>query len=375
MASNEPKTVPAWIFKLALPKTQKIQFEGIFKNVDQSTQDTFSKISQTRDEVRYQLEVDSLQGSISAIEKYMPGFFGLVEAAEQLPPDFTKWLKILWTTPIGIRYSAVPFSGSAFRFEVIMCLLAYGIGFRNQANEILQGLSSTAPDFDEKSKNAATLLCKAAGVFEHVSQVELPKWKGKPDTHLPEWMDETFLALSSVCIAEAQEITVKKGFLKGTSGSALSKLCVDIFQKFEHAQGLLKKMLCADQVIPPLLTYLQLNAIMWKAISFKLIAEDYYNKGEYGNAVAYINAASAVLIEKKDPLLEMFLGLYNIEKDIIKQIAAKYSHENDTIYYDKVAVEVSVPDAKCLMKVTPFQAPQSLAIQIVQTKGTECLIQ
>lgn len=43
-----------------------------------------------------------------------------------------------------------------------------------------------------------------------------------------------------ICIAEAQEITVKKGLLKGTSGAAIAKLTMDISQKFEHAYNLVK---------------------------------------------------------------------------------------------------------------------------------------
>lgn len=45
-----------------------------------------------------------------------------------------------------------------------------------------------------------------------------------------------------VCIAEAEEITIKKGLIKGTSLGALSKLAVDVYQKYEHALGLLKSV-------------------------------------------------------------------------------------------------------------------------------------
>jgi len=255
-----------------------------------------------------------------------------------------------------------------------MSLMAYAITCRNMAAEILQSINVT-DDFDEKSKNIANLLCRAAGVFEHISQHELANWKVKPDVSLPEACDELFLALSDLCIAEAQEITVKKGLLKGMSSGALSKVAADIYQKYEHALQLLKGMNGNEVVLPQFLTYLQLNAGLWKAITFKLLAQESYNKGSYGMAVAYAQAALALFVDKREPLLELFLSLYQNEKELVKQMTIKFTSENDSIYFEKIPTEIAIPEAKCLMKAIPFQPPEPLLIQIEQKKGSDCSIQ
>jgi len=368
--------VPIWIFKTPLSKTPRLIFETTFKNLDHKTEETFKQLSIFREELRGTLEIESVQAIINSIERYMPGFFGLMQAGEALPAEFSKFLKISWTTPIGLRYVSTPFMTNSFRWEVVMCMLTYGIAHRNMAHEMWKSVNFQASDFDDKSKSIAALLTKAAGVFDHIYQQQLSNWKVRPDAPLPELNDELYLALSSICIAEAQEITIKKGLLKGTSAGAISKLCIDVHQKYEHASNLLKAMKGTEDVLPQLFNYINVNIKVWKAFSFKLVAQDLYAKGEYGAALANIKAAAAAATEeKKDPMLEQFLSGYNSERASIQDLLKKYTVENDTIYYDKVPNEVALPEGKCLMKTTPFVPPQPFYIQITQKKGQECCIQ
>eukprot|EP01114_Cavostelium_apophysatum_P020799 TRINITY_DN7068_c0_g1_i1.p1 TRINITY_DN7068_c0_g1~~TRINITY_DN7068_c0_g1_i1.p1 ORF type:complete len:377 (+),score=67.66 TRINITY_DN7068_c0_g1_i1:89-1219(+) len=370
-------TVPAYVLRLPLGKTQKLSFELVFKGIDKPTQELFSRISNVREEMKAVIDSESSQGSIGAIEKYMPALFGLMNAAESLPPEFSKYLRIIWTTPICIRNQTNSFVYSSFRWDVVMTLLEYGILFRNQAHEMLQSANVQSADFDEKSKTMANLLCKAAGIFEHISQNELSQWKVKPDVALPEVMDETFLALSAICIAEAQEITVKKGLAKGTSGAVLAKLCVDIHQKYEHALSLLRGMSAAEQVSKELMTFVSVSTVLWKAVALRLMAEDSCNKGSYGLAVAYTKAAAELLIDRKDKEfqhLETLFAFYNEEKNLVRKLLNQYSSDNDTVYYELVPPHVDMPEAKCLMKVIPFQPPQALYVPIGQQKGSDCVI-
>jgi len=289
--------------------------------------------------MRVVLETESISGIMSSSERYMPGFFGLMKAAEALPPEFSKFLRISWTTPIGLRYTTTQFVTNSFRWEVVMCMLTYGIVHRNQAHEILKGINFQELDFDEKLKPVTALLTKAAGVFEHIYQEQLSNWKIRPESIIPELNDELYLALSNICIAEAQEIAIKKGILKGTSAGAIAKLCIDVHQKFEHAASLLKGMKSCPvtEILPPFMNYININCKVWKAFSYRLVAQDLYSKGEYGAAVANIHAAASFATEeKKDPLLEQVLNGYYNERILIQELLQKYTNENDTIYFDKV---------------------------------------
>lgn len=55
-------------------------------------------------------------------------------------------------------------------------------------------------------------------------------------------------------------------------------------------------------------------------------------------------------------------------------LSEKYTSENDTIYYELVANDAPLPEAKCLMKSVPFEPPQKQEIIIIQTKGSDCTL-
>ena len=56
-------------------------------------------------------------------------------------------------------------------------------------------LTMTDSDFDDKSKQVANLLCKAAGIFEFL-RGEAGKWLVKPDPLFTELKDDTLVALA-----------------------------------------------------------------------------------------------------------------------------------------------------------------------------------
>jgi hypothetical protein len=77
---------------------------------------------------------------------------------------------ISWSTPIGVRYSHSLFSTPSLRWEVVMTLLTFGIAMRNSAHQILsEALRSASGEiFESKSKEAASLLTRSAGLFEYI---------------------------------------------------------------------------------------------------------------------------------------------------------------------------------------------------------------
>ena len=64
--------------------------------------------------------------------------------------------------------------------------------------------------------------------------------------------------------------------MKGTSIGAISKLASDTAQRYDHALSLLKGV---SDVAPQVITYLSLSVNLWKAVTLKLVALDYYEKG------------------------------------------------------------------------------------------------
>lgn len=370
------KSVPFWIFKIPTPKTQVAKFEEIFKQADQNTKEIFKRISSVRDELKRANDIEtSYYASIQAAENYLPHLFGLMLSSETLPPEFSKWLQLLWTTPLTIRYSLSPFVYSSLHWEIVMVLFTYAISLRNLASDTMAAVTDLS-EFDEKSKTATNLLTKAAGILTHIHERELAQWKIKPDTYLAEAKDEIYLVLSTICLCETQELTIKKGIMKGTSTALLSKLCMDVSQKYEYCASMLKEK--SSEILPPLINYIEFNIALWKAEAYRLVGSENSSQGHYGSAVAYLQLAVDSFIDRKDPTLELFLVQYNTEKKQIQFLLEKYRKENDDIYYEKVPKGNELPpiEAKSLpTKATPYAPPAPYKITIMTSKDTGCTIQ
>lgn len=227
----------------------------------------------------------------------------------------------------------------------------------------------------KKTKVAANLLTKAASILNHIHDKQLSKWAVKPDIYLAEAKDETFMALSSVCVAEAQELSIKKALLKSMSNSTVSKLCMDVSQKYEYAFSVLKDK--ATEILPPYLNYLDLNTYLWKAQSYRFLAEDENSQGHIGKAIALLKVGYESLVEKRDIGLEQFLTYYNSEKQSIKKQLDNLTNENDSIYYEKVPSQTELPliEPKCIMKVSVFEPSSPQSVPITFVKSSDCCIQ
>jgi len=154
---SEAKNITTWIYKIPTPKTQSVKFEETFKNTDQPSKEIFKKITFLREELKKALDLESsYQAAINASEAYLPYLFGLLKSAESFPPEFSKWLRLIWTTPFTIRYSTSPFVYSSLQWEVVMVLLGYAISLRNLASDTISVCSSA--EFEEKNQSCGQFI-------------------------------------------------------------------------------------------------------------------------------------------------------------------------------------------------------------------------
>lgn len=68
-----------------------------------------------------------------------------------------------------------------YKFELVMTLMVKAYATCNRARDLMV-LSSTGPEYEENIKQAAALLRSAAGIFEHLTDTELPRWSSVPPT-------------------------------------------------------------------------------------------------------------------------------------------------------------------------------------------------
>jgi hypothetical protein len=87
------------IFRLDTPETTTLEFESTFV-VDEETQKEFKKISERRQSALAASSKNYVSGAITAISEYLPLVLGLMNAAEKLPADFSRYLRISWNSSL-----------------------------------------------------------------------------------------------------------------------------------------------------------------------------------------------------------------------------------------------------------------------------------
>jgi len=366
-----------YIFRIETPRTTKLHYENVYNNMEPVSAEELKKISNERDNLIIALEHSSAESVIKAIERYIPALFGLITATESLPADTTKSLKVSWTTPIGSKYNTSYYTYGSLRYEWTMLLLTLGITYRNAAQEL--HYSTSESNFEENSKVIADFLKKSASLFDMVKE----QWASlypKPDGSFPELLEQTYVALSTLSLAEAQQFAIKKA-AKITSSGTMAKLCADVAMKFEQVELIFRPMFW-QIALPAFAAYLTISASLFRALVFKHLGMESDKAGQYGLAVGYMSAAIASFPEEKlkiknIPSLERFVSEARRERDEIVQLHKRYSADNDTIYFEKVPEvnSLALPEGKSLMKPVPVSFPPPRPITLALKQGYECVIQ
>jgi hypothetical protein len=123
MSEQETPPPPIYIYSINTPQTIPLQFEKVFKNVDEQTAIKFKKLSESRNEVVVASERAFADAAVRGVQKYLPALFGLMEAADKLPSDFSKSLQIQWSSALGGWWQNAKFPHSNWYFEVIFVLM------------------------------------------------------------------------------------------------------------------------------------------------------------------------------------------------------------------------------------------------------------
>jgi hypothetical protein len=373
------QATPTHIYKLTTPTTQKIQFDAVFRNVEPETEEMLKKVSYVRDEVVVALERASSDAAIKAIDRYFPLLVGLIQAASALPPDSTKSLKVAWTLPLNGKYftSHMIVYGS-LNFEYVMLLMAYGVLHRNAAHELLNATSDSS--YDANSKIMSSLLCRSAGIFEYI-RGELLKWVPKPDGVFAEFVDETYVALSNLSLAEAQQLAIKKALMAGSaSSSVVAKLCADVANKCDHCAMIVRGF--GEQVTQQFEAYLTLSGSLFKALAAKFVALDCGKSVKFGQAIGYLNSGLSFISpdlkpNRYMPTLDSFINTILSQRKEMAELCAIYIADNNAIYFDRVlsATDAQQPEGKCITKPQPYAPPEPHSVQIVVKEGGLCILQ
>jgi len=371
------------VFLFNLGESRPIDFSYVFKKADDATVQKLEVVTAARGDFFSALTSGDSESAITTAEIYMPHLFGLIEEAKNLPDDCPiPRLKISWTSSLGSKYSKKFFTSNHWHFEAVNAILQYGLLHREKAHIMLKSLVSN-DDFINQTVPIAKTLCFAAGIFDYIKNVELARWTQKPVELLPEKYTELYTILSTLCIAEAHQIAVKKGYLSGMGLSAVAKLCMDVHGKFRYISNVLQSPgFCDTFVMPQFVSYCAFNDHLYEMFAFTLLGVHSSQKAEYGKSVAYLQLAiqrgsnfDKIPGDKTSDTSRM-RNHYEEQLKLASLFHAKYEKDNMRIYYESVpqAAQLEMPAAHQILQPLEWSPPTAIPINIALQESSSCAL-
>ncbi|KAI8994011.1 BRO1 domain-containing protein [Trametes punicea] len=180
---------------------------------------------------------------VKVLDDYIPKLHGLLSCISNAEISLKAEPVFSWRTTLSsnIFHSSPRISIPTFATEVVFSLLTYAFSISNLARAVVHslGLYETErgiSDAERKSKDerltfAVTLLCKAAGIYEHVGKERLAEWENERDRVVslgmscprpPDLSREVVIGLSKMALADAQNLAIRKLLSKAAFESTIT---------------------------------------------------------------------------------------------------------------------------------------------------------
>ena len=369
---DTPNAYPLMMFRFPYPKVKAVELDRLVDVQQAAAKEFLHNLTLKRSELAALLKgkkdaPTSAAQVIEAAEKLFPMLMGLNQVLCHPATRLKKPLPFAWTSPVHVKERDLYIELSTFHFELIMMLNVLGAAHANRAAEHMAAVEPDDLDsFDEAAKQAAEELRIAAGVFDFIARVAVPKWKDVPPEAPYECNTTVAAAMRNLCLSAGQAIVVKKAKLHGTSQATVAKLCTGGFKKAEEAFKAVIGMRDTKCVSDNFKDFLFAHAVVHKSNALKSLGDAAYADEQYGLAIGYLKAANTCVNKIEKPAKDSPLAPYAADianaQSIIHHKAALYVQENDNMYGKKEVDEKTVTvadDGTMLVKPTPFELPAS----------------
>lgn len=295
--------------------------------------------------------------NIQKVEQYLPLLGNLIHHVN-IVGDNPKMVR--WISELKIRWSSALTSPSFFHlngpkfyqmdnlhFELAMILFVLGALLRDRALEVL------STDLVQ----SASVLRKAAGVYQHVAQdVLLCLQPALASERPPEALISVSAATALVCLAEAQAVTVKKAEQKGNTGGLLAKLHYGVCEFLNEANHTLHSATKQCKDISSLMDYITTCKMLHELLSFKYLVESLKIEGQIGFAIGVLRRVIQSS-EKHAPREESWRLVYKQLIDDLTGLLRKYEHENEFVWHEKIPMhdELPMPQGVKIVSSIPYQ--------------------
>ncbi|KAH9892666.1 hypothetical protein C8Q73DRAFT_649444 [Cubamyces lactineus] len=363
---------------------------------------------------------------VKVLDDYIPRLYGLLGCIDNAEMSLKAEPIFSWRTTLSsnLFHNSPRISIPTFATETVFTLLTYAFSISNLARAVVHSLGRYETergisDAERKAKDerltfAVTLLCKAAGLYEHVGKQCLAEWEKERDRVVslgiscprpPDLSREVVIGLSKMALADAQNLAIRKLLSKAAfentitpgpplpkshpSPALVAKLHLECVSLYSSARSLVKTPGASkgavggsdetgEEVAPELRRYLADEIALHGALARKWLGVD---AGEHGGtskggvAVGFLAWAKKELEELRSGHLSGGVMDNDREKVMRERRKARvqeelestntflvgYKRMNDTMSFQPVPpqaeLQALIPAGLLAVAVKPYTRP------------------
>eukprot|EP00903_Cladosiphon_okamuranus_P015926 g14711.t1 len=344
--------VATHVYRFPLPATKLIAFTKCFADNlgAEETSKSISSMEQARDDLANELAsgTPNYSQAVAGATRYCPLIAHVLRSLEKADDVvyLAEPLKFTWATGLGERPRQDWIENEAVVWDKCMVLAAQALSYADTVYNMLEDSEGS------KYNEAGVHLRTAAGIFERLHKVELPRWVGETSEkpRLVEAEPAICEGLVQFCLAEAQQMAIGKALVAGTTPKTLlARLCEGVRRMLEDGVAAMRKggsSSAYKKLDSPFLVHISFQQCMFRGLAYRFLAENAWAKDEYGVGLAYMIQACKYVEERRDAVsvgLPPLAGpLRNIANDLktlqgeFRQLRDTYAKENNSIYYEPV---------------------------------------
>ncbi|CAG8502667.1 2796_t:CDS:2 [Ambispora gerdemannii] len=352
-------------FVYPLPTTGSISFADYLLDTDNKYLNDISEATALRGRVRAVLKESArtegpkdYTNIMKTVDDYLPYLFAIVDCIEGGQLKLKKEFEASWRCSLSdsVLKKKPRVICRDIYYELIFTLLTYGFACSDWASSIVQRQES-----DTKLKQAADLLCRAAGIFAFIAEQVCPRWNNPPASRPPDVLIEMATSISKIALADASSIAIRKALMSQTSSSLLAKLSIGVAGHYEKANGLIKSLKDPQKVCGDFRKYVSYGALFHQALGKKFLAKDAYEHQETGKAVGFIRDAKEALHQLSKSKSTIIASRASQEHAEVVGLYTNYVKTNETIAFENVPtkedLQALIPGGRVALDLTRYTPP------------------
>ncbi|KAK9118492.1 hypothetical protein Scep_016585 [Stephania cephalantha] len=217
---------------------------------------------------------------------------------------------------------------------------------------------------------SATLLRKAAGVYQYLADEMLPSVQSSFSRERPpEATSPMSSIMSLICLAEAQAVTLRKAEEKGSTHGILVKLHFGIKEMLNEATTNLQQLRKGCKNISPRLEeFICSCKALHELRSEKHLAESLEVAEQVGVAIGVVRRALNNA-KRKMPTNSAWRSVFKQEMEVVSEKLKKVERENELVWYHKIPHDHELPllEGKTIVSAIPYKPQMSVYKLVFRT--------